>query len=231
MVRLNQKETFGLYIVADGMGGHVSGDQASASAVNAFIRFFFESVVPGLVSGGIAAAAVPDLLKAGVHAANQAVIEKVSGGGTTFTTVMIWDTRLYLAHVGDSRVYLFKKNGSCKRLTEDHSFVQMLVRMGEITEAEALTHPRRSVLLRSLGFDAEVDVDVAETSFMPGDTVLLCCDGLWSVVPEAEITERISGGTDLHLTAAELVAAANDLGGPDNISCILVRSKDQQLEL
>ncbi len=226
IVRMNQKTTLGVYVVADGMGGHVGGDKASASAVDAFAQFFFESVLLGLTSGKVDVKALPALLEEGVQHANRSVIENVNGGGTTFTAVLVWDSRLFVAHVGDSRAYLFHEDGSSELLTEDHSFVQTLVRMGEITEAEALSHPRRSVLMRSLGFDDEVAVDHVEVKIMPEETILLCCDGLWSVVPEAEIAERIRGGTDLHAIADGLVTAANEAGGPDNISCILVRAKD-----
>ncbi len=207
------------------MGGHVSGDLASAYAVTAFVQFFFESIYPELISEEEEIKSIPDLLKTGVSHANHVVIEEVHGGGTTFTMALIWNGKIYLAHVGDSRIYLFDKKYACERLTNDHSFVHMLVRMGEITEEEALTHPRRSVLLRSLGFDEDVEVDTDEREFAAGETLLLCCDGLWSVVPESEIIEKIRGKSDLIAAAESLVEAANDLGGPDNISCILVQRK------
>ena len=225
IVRMDHKETIGLYIIADGMGGHISGDRASACAVNAFVQFFFESIYSEIISDEEGSKSIPDLLKTGVSQANHAVIEKVHGGGTTFTAVLIWNEKLYLAHVGDSRIYLFDKKFTSERLTSDHSFVHMLVRMGEITEEEALTHPRRSVLLRSLGFDDDVEVDTDEREFAAGETLLLCCDGLWSVVPESGIIEKIREKSDLLETAENLIEAANDLGGPDNISCILVQRR------
>jgi len=112
-----------------------------------------------------------------------------------------------------------------EQLTHDHSLVQMMVDLGEISEEEALTHPRRSVLLRSLGFDKDVEVDLAENKLEAGESLLLCCDGLWSVIKNDQMINIIREHTDIQEAADALVDAANEAGGPDNISCILVRRK------
>ena len=223
ILRMNQKETIGLYIIADGMGGHVSGDRASASAINTFVTYYFESVYPQLIADNELKKSISDYLSEGIIQANKSVKKEVPGGGTTFTAAQVWNGKVYFAHVGDSRIYHFDKKLHSRRLTNDHSLVSMLVEMGEISQEEALSHPRRSVLLRSLGFNSDIEVDTGECEFEAGEYLLLCCDGLWSVVPESEIHTILQKKAELYEIAEELIKSANDYGGPDNISCILVR--------
>lgn len=223
IMRINQKETIGLYIIADGMGGHISGDRASASAINTFVAYFFESVYPLLVADKELKKSIFEYLSEGIVQANKSVKKEVPGGGTTFTAALVWNGRIYFAHVGDSRIYHFNKKFHCRRLTNDHSLVSLLVEMGEINQEEALTHPRRSVLLRSLGFNSDIEIDTGEFEFETGEFLLLCCDGLWSVVLESEITAILQEKMDLTEMTEKFINTANDHGGPDNISCILVR--------
>ncbi|GAP40504.1 PP2C family protein-serine/threonine phosphatase [Flexilinea flocculi] len=221
--RMNQKATIGLYIIADGMGGHISGDRASAAAINTFVAYYFESVYPLLIADNELKKSISEYLTEGIIQANKSVKKEVPGGGTTFTVAQVWNHKVYFAHVGDSRIYHFDKKFHSRRLTNDHSLVSMLVELGEINQEEALTHPRRSVLLRSLGFNLDVEIDTGELEFEAGEFLLLCCDGLWSVVPESEMITILQKKAGLQEIVGEFVNSANDHGGPDNISCILVQ--------
>lgn len=223
VMRMNQESMLGLYVIADGMGGHANGDKASAWAVTAFVRDFFANIYPSLLDFETTPTDIVERMVVAVQAANHAILDAYPGSGTTFTCALIFEGKLYHAHVGDSRLLLIDKKRTVQRLTHDHSLVQMMIDLGEISEAEALTHPRRSVLLRSLGFDKNVEVDCGECDFDPDDTLLLCCDGLWSVVDEAEILKILKENQELKPAAEALTAAADDAGGPDNISCILIR--------
>ncbi len=224
-MRKDQTDTLGLYVVADGMGGHINGDEASASAISAFTEQLGNDIIPLFLKNESDLSIIPNLLKKAVLFANQTILDTHPGSGTTFTAAMIWNEKIYIAHVGDSRLFLINQNFEMEQLTHDHSLVQMMVDLGEISEEEALTHPRRSVLLRSLGFDKDVEVDLAENKLEAGETLLLCCDGLWSVIKNDQIIKIIREHTDIQEAADALVDAANEAGGPDNISCILVRRK------
>ncbi len=223
LMRCSQVETLGLFAIADGMGGHVNGDQASALAVTAFSSFFFEKIMPLFLDQNSDLSSVPERLEEAVIEANQTILDHLPGSGTTFTAALIWGERLYCAHVGDSRLLILDEKGSIEKITRDHSLVQMMVELGEITEDEALSHPRRSVLLRSLGFESALEVDLYEKQLNPGDVAVLCCDGLWSTVDLEKISRIIHDEPVLQKAADELVNAANKAGGPDNISCILVK--------
>lgn len=224
-MRKDQTDSLGLYVVADGMGGHINGDEASASAVSAFTEQLGNDIIPLFLKDESDSSIIPEMLKKAVLFANQSILDVHPGSGTTFTAALIWNEKIYIAHVGDSRLFLIHQNYEMEQLTHDHSLVQMMVDLGEISEEEALTHPRRSVLLRSLGFDKDVEVDLAENKLEAGESLLLCCDGLWSVIKNDQMTKIIREHTDIQEAADALVDAANDAGGPDNISCILVRRK------
>ena len=223
LMRLDQMENLGLYVIADGMGGHVNGDRASATAVAAFSLFFFERIMPLFLNKESDLSILPDLLEEGVMQANQTILDDLPGSGTTFTAALVWEDKLFVVHIGDSRLFIVNKEFELEKITRDHSLVQMMVDLGEITEEEALTHPRRSVLLKSLGFEKEVEFDFYENRLETGEMLLLCCDGLWSVLEQQKISKILRENPFLKEATAELVAAANKAGGPDNISCILVK--------
>jgi protein phosphatase len=204
-----------LFVVADGMGGHVAGEVASREAVDA-MRAAYE--VPGST----------DDLRQAVRLANGAVWQRGTdepsyrGMGTTVTAVAVVEgDKLAIANVGDSRTYLMR-DGGLLQLTQDHSFVQEAVRSGQLTQAQAESHPRRSQLTRALGVadDVEVDLDVVEPR--TGDRLLLCSDGLWDEVGDELIGMVLSGRKDPEDAASELLRWAKEAGGRDNITVIVL---------
>jgi PPM family protein phosphatase len=204
-----------LFAVADGMGGAQAGEVASGTAV--------EVLASGLGDGGSA----EERLAAVVRAANERIHalsredERRSGMGTTFTAVLVGEDELTFAHVGDSRAYRFR-DGRLEQLTDDHSLVAELVRQGKITPEEAADHPQRSVILRALGPEADVEVDTLTHRARAGDVLLLCSDGLTGMVPEERITAILGSSASLEEAGRQLIDAANEAGGVDNISVVLL---------
>ena len=210
----------GLYLVSDGMGGHLAGQVASDLATRAMIR--------AIQSLENLAATPTERLRYAVARANQEVYltarerPECAGMGTTLVALIVREGRAALAHVGDSRAYLVR-DGQIRQLTDDHSLVGELLRRRAITEAAAREHPQRHVLTRALGVREFVEPDLAELSASPGDVFALCSDGLTNHVLDAEIAERVDGGADLETACKELVQSANDRGGEDNATLVLVR--------
>ena len=149
--------------------------------------------------------------------------------GTTTTAVGILDDQLYLTQVGDSRAYLVR-NGSAIQLTEDQSLMQRLVDAGELTEEEAEKSERRNIILQALGPDPKIRVDLTRQQIRRGDAVVLCSDGLSGQVKREEIADRVAGNPDLVTVCADLIALANERGGPDNITVIVARLDGNGLE-
>jgi protein phosphatase len=210
----------GLYLVADGMGGHSAGQVASELAAQASV-----SALRTLVD---ASASLTEKLRYSVAAANREILATaqanpdLAGMGTTLVAVLAGDDRIALAHVGDSRAYLVT-GGRIRQLTDDHSLVAELVRRREITETAARGHPHRHVLTRALGVRRTVEADLAELTPAAGDTFVLCSDGLTGLVHDDEIAKVVGGAEDLDAICARLVDLANDRGGEDNITIVLVR--------
>ncbi len=209
----------GFFAVADGMGGHRAGEVASKLALQALKRFLRASL-SGCVDIGV-------LLAQGVQEANRLVYQMSAshpgcqGMGTTLSSVVIRGRRLYLAHVGDSRVYLLSQ-GSIVQLTEDHSVVQEMIRNGKITEEQAKQHPYRHVLTRALGVEPVVEVDTLRLTLKQKDVVLLCTDGLSGLLDESELSRIVYSNPNLDQAVRTLVESALARGGTDNISVILV---------
>ena len=210
----------GLYLVADGMGGHKAGRVASQFASEAAIR-----TVEALQG---AAVRLAERLRRAIACANREIFTaaeakpELSGMGTTFVGLLFGGERLALAHVGDSRAYLLRQ-GRLHGLTNDHSIVAELLRRREISQADARLHPHRHVLTSALGVRARVEPALAEMTPQAEDVFLLCSDGLTTHVGDAEIAERVSGEVDLEIAAAGLVDAANRAGGIDNTTVLLIR--------
>lgn len=219
----NEDAYFGgdnVFAVADGLGGHNAGDVASRLAVEpiaAFDRSF----------GGVSPDRIADALSKAVLDANRAVYQraqadaKVRGMGTTLTVLAIADSSAHLAHVGDSRCYLIR-DGEISQLSSDHTLVARMVAEGKLTPEQAETHPQRSILTRALGAEPEIDVDTLEIQIQPGDRLVLCSDGLSSTVGDEQIRLTLADSTDLREGCRRLVEAANSLGGPDNITVVLL---------
>jgi protein phosphatase len=207
-----------LYAVADGMGGHAAGEVASEIAV----RTMSEKAPLDIDAEALASA---------VRAANKAVIDAVASGegkpgmGTTLTAAILVGTNLLLAQVGDSRAYLLH-NGGLQQLTRDHSFVEELVEIGEITRAEAAVHPKRSLITRALGSDVNTEPDIYELEVAPGDRLLLCSDGLSTMVSDETICDILMQMPDAQQAADTLIAQARQAGGHDNITAIVVDVRD-----
>jgi PPM family protein phosphatase len=205
-----------LFVVADGMGGAQAGEVASGIAAETF-------------AGGLPPEGSPEeRLAARVLDANRRIFElsqsdhERAGMGTTCTAAYVDGGGVAFAHVGDSRAYLWR-DGELTRLTRDHSLVDELVRRGKLTEEEAAEHPQRSIITRALGPEPDVEVDTFTQPAQEGDVVLLCSDGLTSMVSEGEVASILREAGDLRSAGRALVAAANDAGGRDNITVVLFR--------
>ncbi len=209
-----------LYVVADGMGGYNAGEQASRLAVEMVVETAetAQSDTP-----------VP-LLRQAVEAANSAVISKAAsdknleGMGTTLVLCTIKDQCLYTANVGDSRLYLI--SDVMRQITVDHSLVEEMVRAGQLTQEQARTHEKKNVITRAIGVVQGMQADYFDVSLLPGDTVLLCSDGLTNMVTDEEIFRIVRSAPDLESAARMLTDTANENGGTDNISVVLVRNED-----
>lgn len=209
-----------LFIVADGMGGHLAGEVASSQAVSAFTNHLqTQPAVPeGLLDFLIEATQV-----ANAHVYRQSITHLAyKGMGTTFTALSLIGSKGYVAHLGDSRLYQLKQ-GSFKQITQDHSYVEALVRTGQITLEEAQHHPQKNLLTRVLGSDLETPVDGYLLDIQPGDWLLLCSDGLSNMLSDTYISNAIQADNTVESIVTGLIAAANDSGGVDNITCILIK--------
>ncbi len=210
----------GLYLVADGMGGHQAGQVASQLASEAAIR-----AVEALQGATVSLA---ERLRHAVACANHEIFAAASakpeftGMGTTLVGLLFAGERLALAHVGDSRAYLVRQ-GRLRRLTDDHSVVAELLRRQEISKEDAREHPHRHVLTRALGVRPRIEPDLAEMTPHADDVFILCSDGLITHLDDDQIAEQICADRDLEEVAAGLVDSANQAGGVDNTTVLLVR--------
>jgi serine/threonine protein phosphatase PrpC len=214
---------FGLFLVADGMGGHHAGDIASAISVRTTAHRITEGTILRLFENGPVDDTLPlqELIRIALEDANQSVVTQVPGGGTTLTAVLLLSSQLIIGHVGDSRAYIVH-NGKSEVITRDHSLVARLRELGQITPEEAAQHPQRNVLYRAIGQGEDLEVDIFTHPVPDGGYLLLCSDGLWGVVPEPEIRRIIYGSGHPQAACDELVRTANAAGGPDNITAVLV---------
>jgi PPM family protein phosphatase len=216
---------FGLYIIADGMGGHQHGEVASALAVRAMAGHVIRELYLPLFNliDRPPRNSLQETMEAGVEEANQAVLKKDMGGGTTLTASLILGESLTIAHVGDSRAYLIDMDRNIEVLTRDHSLVKRLVELGQISPSEAAVHPQRNVLYRALGQGEPFVPDIITAPLPHPGYLLLCSDGLWGIIEEEDILEIIFTTPHPEQACQKLVQEANNAGGPDNISAILVR--------
>jgi serine/threonine protein phosphatase PrpC len=224
-------EQFGLFVVADGMGGHANGQDASRMAIQTIIDYMLPKISENRQMGNEALA---KLLRDGVQCANQAVhqrnLEERADMGTTMTTALVFGSIAYIANVGDSRTYLYREPGGLTKITHDHSVVASLVEAGIIQPDDIYTHPKRNQIYRSLGEKPVVDVDSFIVSLKAGDKLLLCSDGLWDMVRDPEIQRLMSAPTpDPSKTGQKLIQAALDGGGEDNVSVIIVSFSEAEV--
>ena len=208
-----------VFVVADGMGGAQAGEVASRIAVEAFAEGLPEQGSPEERLATVALTA-----NRRIYELSQSESER-AGMGTTLTAAYLGENELALAHVGDSRAYLFR-DGELTRLTQDHSLMAELIRRGKLTEEEAADHPQRSIITRALGPEPEVTVDTWTYPVRAGDIVLLCSDGLTSMISEAQVAEILRAADGLERAAQALIDAANGAGGRDNITVLLFRLEE-----
>ena len=216
---------FGLYVVADGMGGHQYGEIASNTAMRTLGGHIMRKFYPYLFTLPTAPLdeSLQDLMLEGVSKAQEAVQREAPGSGTTLTAALVLGRQVSIAHVGDSRAYAVYPDGRFDLITRDHSLVARLEELGQITAEEAANHPQKNVLYRALGQGDVLEADLFTLSFPPKGTLMLCSDGLWGVLSEKEMHQAMRGADTLERACQNLVSAANSAGGPDNITVVLVK--------
>ncbi len=208
-----------LFVVADGMGGAQAGEVASRIAVDSFRPGLEDASQPERELAEMARAA-----NARIHELSHSNAEQ-AGMGTTLTAVYIGEEEVAIAHVGDSRAYCLR-DGELLRLTDDHSLVDELMRQGRLTPEEAVEHPQRSVITRALGPEGTVEVDTRSFRARAGDLYLLCSDGLTTMLAEEEILALLLANPRLRDAGEALIASANEAGGRDNITVVLLRLEE-----
>ena len=206
-----------IFLVADGMGGHKAGGYASSCAVETILQ-----EAEDCTEGDAA-----QILTRAIRRANDVIArragedERFSGMGTTVVAACVEGKELIAANVGDSRLYVVHAD-SIEQVTEDHSLVQEMVKLGGINREEARVHPNKNIITRAVGLEDKLQVDCFRRSLCPGDRVLLCSDGLTDMLEDEQIRQIIDRNGDVRSAAGELVKAANDSGGRDNIAVIMI---------
>ena len=223
----NRPTNIGLYIVADGMGGHEGGEIASGIAIHTIAQTLVPTLLdPQLRNGPVSTSTIAERLRQAVIQANAAIYEESqrrnSDMGTTLTMAIVIGDRAIVGNVGDSRTYLYR-NGELGRVSKDHSLVQRLVDIGQIGPDDVYSHPNRNAILRSLGDSADPEVDTFDVRLEPGDTLFLCSDGQWEMVRDKQMATIIGQHEAPPDACDALIKAANAAGGEDNIAAILVR--------
>lgn len=206
-----------LFIVADGMGGHKAGDFASRQATQTIVDFLQNSTEESIVVA----------IRNAIEQANRVVIAKAAesecfeGMGTTVVLATILENTMYVANVGDSRLYL--ERDELRQITKDHSLVEEMVRMGGIDQEAARYHPKKNVITRAVGGSDEIQIDFFEIQLEPGDVILMCSDGLTNMVEDSDISLILKKQRDVVEMAETLVSTANENGGADNVSVIVIK--------
>jgi len=216
------------FIVADGMGGHNAGEIASKTAVDTFIECASE-----FDAAHIRPTSMPDRLskfiKDTVFKIDRRIIKKSRGGdncfgmGTTAVICAIYGKKAVIGNVGDSRAYIANKYTGIKQITVDHSYVEELIRSGHLTREEVNNHPKKNAITRALGFLEEKGADVFVKDISKGERILLCSDGLTSMVPDKKIADIMNGNLFVTLACKKLIKCANDNGGTDNITVAVIQ--------
>ncbi len=220
----------GLFLICDGMGGHAGGEIASRMAVDLVMSEMRSGAHPqanGHDGSSSPISARGQLLRSALIKANTAIYQAALGSenagmGSTIVALMLTGKTATIAHIGDSRAYLFRR-GKLRQLTEDHSLVLEEVKMGVITAEMARTSPHRNVITRALGPSEKVEPDLSEFKIKPGDLVMMATDGITKPVPEPEILAILSSDKDLKTKCNDLIESAKKNGGEDNLTCVLLQ--------
>ena len=216
---------FGLYIVADGMGGHQFGEVASNAAIRIMggnITKKFHSYLFNLPTQSLQES-LQEVMETSITEAHQYVQREAPGSGTTVTAALVLGQQVTIAHVGDSRAYSIYPDGRIDPITRDHSLVKRLEELGHLSKDEAENFPHRNVLIRALGQGESLEADIFTIPFPQTGYLMICSDGLWGVISEKEILRSITEAPTLNRACQNMVDAANAAGGPDNISVILAQ--------
>jgi PPM family protein phosphatase len=235
-VLLWARDHFVLAIVADGMGGAAAGEEASRIAVETIHKRLVEfNVHADETFKSMSADILGDKIREVVRLANEKIVQhavqypELKGMGTTVTLAIIHNAYAIIGHVGDSRAYLVDGyDGSISQITSDHSFVEAMVAAGHITRDEAEDHPMKNVLYRALGQSEDIDVDIYHSYLRPGDRLILCSDGLTLHVKPHEIARTTLADKRPDITAERLIDMANERGGRDNVSVIVVNVEEEE---
>lgn len=215
---------FGLFIVADGMGGHHDGERASAIVTRIVAKHVLTNIFLPMIAdvdGTMEHPPLTESLTEAIQTANADVLADVPDGGTTITAVAIVGDLAYFAHVGDSRAYLVK-DGKIEQVTRDHSLVQRLIELDQLTPEEALEHPQQNVLYRAIGQSDTLEVDALTRRLTANSHLLLCSDGLWGLLDDSTILSVIRENPEPQTACDKLVAMANSMGGKDNITAVML---------
>lgn len=219
----NSLDEVQLYMLADGMGGYNGGEIASRLAIQS-ARKYIESNFAKIEKDRDS---IIQLLGSSIEYANMIVYEKskeneeLEGMGTTLEICLIYNNKVYIGHIGDSRIYRIRKS-FIRKLTQDHSYVQKLVKDGEITQEQAEHHPKKNMLMKALGCNAFVEPDVMVKGFLKDDILVMCSDGLTNLVNQEEIYKTAT--MNIEQAPKELIQKANDEGGYDNITVVIIKN-------
>jgi protein phosphatase len=210
------------------MGGHAAGEIASGLAISGASEIVMSEYLSTSMSpdGIYDEEWAQDVVRRAVHHANETIrqrgIDTNNDMGTTITMALVVGDRATIANIGDSRTYLYRE-GKLRRISKDHSLVMRLVDLGQINESDIYTHPQRNAVLRSLGDRLNIEVDIFTQRLLSGDVLLLCSDGQWEMTRDHAIEEILESFTNPEYACKELIRAANDAGGEDNVTSVLVR--------
>lgn len=219
----DEEDSIKLYVLADGMGGYNGGEIASKLAVESvksYVKNYFPSIQLDKES-------ILKFLKETIEYANKVVYDKskedesLEEMGTTLEICLVYSNKVFIAHIGDSRVYRIRKN-FMRKLTTDHSYVEKLVKDGTITREQAYTHPKKNMLMQALGCEMDINPEIMVKGFLKDDILLICSDGLTNMVSENEIYGIIR--TNIEKANEVLVSRANENGGLDNVSVIIIEN-------
>jgi serine/threonine protein phosphatase PrpC len=216
---------FGLYIIADGMGGHQFGEVASNAAIRTVAGYVLRKFHSYLfqIKTDTMDESFQEIMLAAVSEAQRAIQREAPGSGTTLTAALVLGQQITVAHVGDSRAYFVYPDGRIEAITRDHSLVKRLEELGHISPEEAENYPHRNVLYRALGQGEILEPDIFTVAFPQPAYLMICSDGLWGVVSEQDLVRSITEAPNLQRACQNLVTAANTAGGPDNISVVLAQ--------
>lgn len=219
-----ESDTYKLCILADGMGGYTGGEIASRVACKSAAEYIKQNLED---NKAYSKEAIMQVIKDAMNYANSVVFEmsrqqkELEQMGTTLEVCVIYNNRIHIGHIGDSRIYRIRQ-GIMRKLTVDHSYVQKLVKDGTITKEEAINHPKKNMLMKALGCEPEIEPDIMVKGFNPNDVILICSDGLTNMIAEQEILNIVE--SDIQNATQNLIRKAKELGGYDNITTIIIEN-------